>query len=64
MLVVSRRVGERIQIGNEIEVTVVRIGSGVVRIGVEAPAEMVVMRQEVRPGRILTDRRRRVAQPR
>lgn len=64
MLVVSRRVGERIQIGNEIEVTVVRIGSGVVRIGVEAPADMVVMRQEIRPGRILAECRRRVAQPR
>ena len=51
MLVVSRRVGERIQIGNEIEVTVVRIGSGVVRIGVEAPAEMVVMRKKFGPGR-------------
>lgn len=63
MLVVSRRVGERIQIGNEIEVTVVRIGSGVVRIGVEAPAEMVVMRQEVRSGLMVESRRRRAFQP-
>jgi carbon storage regulator len=63
MLVVSRRAGERIQIGDEIEVTVVRVGAGVVRIGVEAPADMLVMRQEIRPGRILTERRRRVVQP-
>lgn len=64
MLVLSRRVGERIQIGDQIEVTVVRIGSGVVRIGVEAPDEMVVMRPEIRASGRHVERRRRVAQPR
>ena len=48
MLVLSRRAGERIQIGDQIEVTVVRIGPGVVRIGIEAPTEMTVLRDEVR----------------
>jgi carbon storage regulator len=47
MLVLSRRAGERIQIGDSIEVTVVRIASGVVRIGIEAPAEMSVVRKEI-----------------
>jgi carbon storage regulator len=47
MLVLSRGVGERIQIGDQIEVVVVRIGPGLVRIGIQAPAEMPVMREEI-----------------
>jgi carbon storage regulator len=47
MLVLSRRAGERIQIGDSIEVTVVRIASGVVRIGIEAPEHMSVVRKEI-----------------
>ncbi|HEY2760554.1 MAG TPA: carbon storage regulator [Pirellulales bacterium] len=50
MLVLSRRAGESIQIGEQIAVTVVRIGPGIVRIGVEAPTEMPVMREELRDG--------------
>lgn len=48
MLVLSRKVGERILIGDDISVTVVRITGGGVRIGVEAPPEMPVVRQELR----------------
>ncbi len=47
MLVLSRRVGEAIQIGDNIEVMVVRIASGTVRIGVVAPQEMPIVRQEI-----------------
>jgi carbon storage regulator len=47
MLVLSRKVGERILIGENIAVTVVRIGQGGVRIGVDAPSEMVVVREEL-----------------
>ena len=47
MLVVSRKVGERILIGDKVAVTVVKISGGAVRIGVEAPPEMAVMRQEL-----------------
>ena len=39
MLVLSRKVGEKILIGDNISVTVVRVGQGMVRIGVEAPSE-------------------------
>ena len=39
MLVLSRKVGERILIGDQIAVTVVRVTGGGVRIGIEAPAE-------------------------
>ncbi len=48
MLVLSRKVGERIWIGDQISITVVRISSGGVRIGIEAPTEMSVVREELR----------------
>ena len=47
MLVLSRKVGERILIGDKIAVTVVKLGHGGVRIGIEAPAEMAVVREEL-----------------
>ena len=47
MLVVSRKVGERIRIGDEIAVTIVRLTGGGVRIGIEAPREMPVIREEL-----------------
>ena len=47
MLVLSRKVGERILIGDKILVTVVKIGHGGVRIGVDAPAELAVVREEL-----------------
>ena len=48
MLVLSRKVGERIWIGEDISVTVVRITGGGVRIGIEAPTEMAVVREELK----------------
>ena len=47
MLVLSRKVGERICIGNQVTVTVVRISSGGVRLGIEAPADLAVVREEL-----------------
>lgn len=47
MLVVSRKVGERILIGDKIVVTVVKVGNGGVRIGIDAPREMAVVREEL-----------------
>ena len=47
MLVVSRKIGERILIGDKIAVTVVKLAGGAVRLGVDAPAEMAVMREEL-----------------
>jgi len=48
MLVLSRKVGERIWIGDDISITVVRITGGGVRIGIEAPSELAVVREELR----------------
>ncbi len=47
MLVVSRKIGQRILIGDKIAVTVIKISGGGVRIGIDAPAEMPVMREEL-----------------
>jgi carbon storage regulator len=48
MLVLSRKVGEKIWIGENISVTVVRIAQGVVRIGIEAPPDLAIVREEIR----------------
>ena len=48
MLVLSRKVGEKVFIGENIAVTVVRINGGGVRLGIEAPSEMPVLREEMR----------------
>jgi len=47
MLVLSRKIGERILIGENIAVTVVRVSGGGVRLGIEAPPEMAVVREEL-----------------
>ena len=47
MLVLSRKVGERILIGPDIVVTVVRVTGGGVRLGIEAPPELPVVREEL-----------------
>jgi carbon storage regulator len=47
MLVVSRAVGEAIVIGDDIRVMITHIGSGKVRLGIEAPREVTVHREEV-----------------
>ena len=48
MLVLSRKVGERILVGDQIRITVVRLTNGGVRLGIEAPADMSVLREEVK----------------
>lgn len=47
MLVMTRKVGERIMIGENVVVTVVKIAGGLVRIGIEAPASHTVVRREL-----------------
>jgi len=45
MLVLGRRQGEQITIGDEIVISIVRTGGGTVRIGVEAPKSLSVRRR-------------------
>ena len=47
MLVLSRKVGEKIVISGSIEVSIVSLDRGKVRIGISAPPEVSVHRKEV-----------------
>jgi len=47
MLVLSRKVGESLLIGEAIEITVTQVGRGRVRLGVNAPKDVRVRRTEL-----------------
>jgi len=47
MLILSRRPGESVKIGDEVTVTVLGVRNGQVRIGVTAPKSVAVHREEV-----------------
>lgn len=47
MLVLSRRVGERLVIGNDIVITVLDVRSDGVRIGIDAPRDVKITRAEI-----------------
>lgn len=49
MLVLSRKLGEKIFIGENICITVVDIDRGKIRIGIEAPRDVPIYRQELLP---------------
>ena len=48
MLVLSRKTSERILIGDEIAITIVRIGPSSVRVGIDAPKTMNIVREELK----------------
>jgi carbon storage regulator len=47
MLVLTRRSGERLRIGDNIWVTVVSVERGKVRLGIDAPPDVLVLREEL-----------------
>lgn len=47
MLVLSRKQAERIKLGDSIVVTVVRVSGDKVRLGIEAPPDVLVLRDEL-----------------
>jgi carbon storage regulator len=55
MLVLSRKPGEKILIGQNVTVTIVRIDHNTVRIGIEAPRDMNIVREELREDEELGD---------
>lgn len=47
MLILTRRVGETVMIGNEVTVTVLGVKGNQVRIGIKAPKTVAVHREEI-----------------
>mgnify|MGYP001201231546 CR=1 FL=1 len=47
MLVLSRKESEKIKLGDSIVLTIVRISGDRVRLGIEAPADMLILRHEL-----------------
>lgn len=47
MLILTRRVGETVMIGNDVAITVLAVKGNQVRVGVSAPKDMPVHREEV-----------------
>lgn len=47
MLILTRKLGQAIRIGNEIKITISDVKGKQIRVGIEAPEEMAVHREEV-----------------
>jgi carbon storage regulator len=47
VLILTRRVGEKVMIGDDVSVTVLRVKGNQVRLGVEAPKSVSVQREEI-----------------
>ena len=47
MLVLSRKQSQRIKLGDSIVITVVRVAGDKVRLGIDAPRDMLVLRDEL-----------------
>lgn len=47
MLVLSRKLGERFQIGPDVTITVVKVDRNTVRIGIDAPRGLTIQREEI-----------------
>ena len=49
MLVLSRKESEKIMLGDSIVLTIVRVSGDRVRLGIEAPSDMLILRTELEP---------------
>lgn len=47
MLILTRRIGEKIMIGDDVSIAILDVRNGQVRIGVDAPKEIPVHREEI-----------------
>ena len=61
MLVLSRKQAERIKLGDSIVVTVVRVSGDKVRLGIEAPPDVLVLRDELEGSEEIETIQRRAA---
>lgn len=63
MLVLTRKVGQRVLIGDNVAVTIVRVSQGTVRLGIEAPPETPIVREELQLELEASDAARRATPP-
>ncbi len=49
MLVLSRKENQRIRLGNDITITIVRVAGDQVRLGIDAPKTIPIVREELNP---------------
>jgi len=47
VLVLSRKVGESVLLGDKITITVMDVSKGVIKLGIDAPKEMLILRKEL-----------------
>ena len=47
MLILTRRVGETVMVGNDVTVTIVGVKGKQIRIGINAPKDVIVHREEI-----------------
>lgn len=47
MLIITRKKGQSIMIGDDIEITVSKLEDGSVKLGIDAPKEMTILRKEL-----------------
>ena len=47
MLVIQRRAGEAVLIGEDVEITVIDITASRVKLGIQAPAQITILRKEI-----------------
>lgn len=47
MLVITRKKGESLMIGDDIEVTIAKLDDGSVKLGINAPKEVTILRKEL-----------------
>ena len=61
MLVLSRKESEKIMLGDSIVLTIVRVSGDRVRLGIEAPNDMLILRKELDPNVVLEQKQNKAA---
>lgn len=56
MLVLSRKESEKVMLGDSIVLTIVRVSGDRVRLGIEAPSDMLILRKELENSDVATTR--------